>query len=170
MMALRGTLGKLPALRSSVWTTSPRILAVPARKTHSTEDKLKDIIQAAPATAGVSGRAMPAGKLGLRDHPVNRLEKYLLVWGGKYKSIADVPDLVSQDALERARNKARIKINIWMGVATLFGCIYMIWSGKKAHREGQSLLNMNVEWHRKVNEEAKLAKEREARLGEAAKQ
>lgn len=31
---------------------------------------------------------------GLRDHHINRLEKYLLVWGGKYNSIADVPDLV----------------------------------------------------------------------------
>lgn len=72
----------------------------------------------------------------------------------------------SQDSLERARNMARIKINIWMAVATLFGCICMIWSGKKAHREGQSLLNMNVEWHRRVNEEARLAKERQGRLNE----
>ncbi|XP_063611486.1 UPF0389 protein CG9231-like [Penaeus indicus] len=161
-MALRGTLVRLPPLRSPALTTSPRILSAPARHTHSTEDKLKDIIQAAPATAAACGGATPAGKLGLRDHHVNRLEKYLLVWGGKFKSVADVPELVSQDVLERARNKARIKINIWMGVATLLGCVYMIWSGKKAHREGQSLLNMNLEWHRKVNEEAKLAKEKEA--------
>lgn len=168
-MALRGSLVRLPPMWSPVLTTSPRILAVPARQTHSTEDKLKDIIQAAPATAAACGSTKPAGKLGLRDHHVNTLEKYLLVWGGKFKSVADVPELVSQDVLERARNKARIKINIWMGVATLFGCAYMIWSGKKAHREGQSLLNMNLEWHRKVNEEAKVAKEKEAHHVDVAK-
>lgn len=55
-----------------------------------------------------------------------------------------------------------------MGVATLLGCMYMIWSGKKAHREGQSLLAMNAEWHRRVNEEARLAKERKNRLGDLA--
>ncbi|XP_027210232.2 UPF0389 protein GA21628 [Penaeus vannamei] len=166
-MAFRGTLARLPALRTSVLSTSPRILAVPARQTHSTEDRRKDmVIQATPAVAAACGSAIPAGRLGLRDHHVNRLEKHLLVWGGKYKNVADVPDLVSQDSLERARNMARIKINIWMAVATLFGCICMIWSGKKAHREGQSLLNMNVEWHRRVNEEARLAKERQGRLNE----
>ncbi|XP_037801386.1 UPF0389 protein CG9231-like [Penaeus monodon] len=164
-MALRGTLARLPPLRSSLVTTSPRIVAVPARHTHSTEDRL----QVAPAAgAAVCSSAIPVGKLGLRDHHINRLEKYLLVWGGKYNSIADVPDLVSQDTLERARNKARIKINIWMGVATLLGCVYMIWSGKKAHREGQSLLVMNAEWHRRVNEEARLAKARKDCLGDMA--
>ncbi|XP_047497660.1 UPF0389 protein CG9231-like [Penaeus chinensis] len=164
-MALRGTLARLPALRTL--STSPRILAAPARQTHSTEDRRKDmIIQAAPVAVAACGSAIPAGRLGLRDHHVNRLEKYLLVWGGKYNNVEDVPDLVSQDVLERARNKARIKINIWMGVATLLGCVYMIWSGKKAHREGQSLLNMNVEWHRRVNEEARLAREKQGRLNE----
>lgn len=63
-MALRGSLVRLPPMWSPVLTTSPRILAVPARQTHSTEDKLKDIIQAAPATAAACGSAKPAGKLG----------------------------------------------------------------------------------------------------------
>lgn len=60
-MALRGTLARLPALRSSVLTTSPRILAVPARQTHSTEERL----QVAPAVgAAVCSSAIPVGKLG----------------------------------------------------------------------------------------------------------
>lgn len=64
----------------------------------------------------------------------------------------------SQDSLERARNKARIKINISMGVATLLGCLLMIWSGKKAQKEGQSVVKMNEEWHKKMREEANKAK------------
>ncbi len=31
---------------------------------------------------------------GLTDHKVNRVERYILVWSGKYKSLADVPALV----------------------------------------------------------------------------
>uniref|UniRef100_A0A0P4WFB8 Uncharacterized protein n=1 Tax=Scylla olivacea TaxID=85551 RepID=A0A0P4WFB8_SCYOL len=93
--------------------------------------------------------------LGLTDHRVNRFEKLLLVWGGKYKSVADVPNLVSQDALERARNKARIKINIMMCVATLLGCFAMIYSGKKARDAGESVVKTNLDWHKKINEQYK---------------
>ena len=31
---------------------------------------------------------------GLTDHRINRFERYLLVWGGKYKTVAEVPNLV----------------------------------------------------------------------------
>lgn len=98
------------------------------------------------------------GNIGLRDHRINRFEKFLMVWGGKYKSMSDVPEFISQDSLERARNKARIKINLLMGLATLIGCFFMIRSGKKAQREGQSVVKMNEEWHRKAREEASQGK------------
>ncbi|MPC31540.1 UPF0389 protein [Portunus trituberculatus] len=95
------------------------------------------------------------GRLGLTDHKVNRFEKLLLVWGGKYKSVADVPNLVSQDTLERARNKARIKINIMMCVVTLLGCFAMVYAGKRARDAGESVVKINLDWHKKVNEDYK---------------
>ncbi|XP_042225642.1 UPF0389 protein CG9231-like [Homarus americanus] len=99
----------------------------------------------------------PRGKLGLTDHRVNKFEKYLLVWGGKYKTVQEVPDLVNQDVLERARNKARIKINIMMCVATLLSCLAMVYAGKRAQKRGESVIKMNEDWHKKYNEEAKIA-------------
>ncbi|XP_047497452.1 UPF0389 protein CG9231-like [Penaeus chinensis] len=110
---------------------------------------------AAPPPAPASA---PKGNIGLRDHRINRFEKFLMVWGGKYKSMDEVPEYISQDSLERARNKARIKINMLMGLATLIGCFVMIWSGKRAQREGQTVVKMNEEWHRKMKEEASKAK------------
>ncbi|XP_068230451.1 UPF0389 protein CG9231 [Palaemon carinicauda] len=88
----------------------------------------------------------------LTDHRVDNLEKYLLVWGGKFKSISEVPAFVSQDTMERSRNKARIKINLMMCAATVVACFLMVLSGKKAQREGQNITNMNQEWHRKQRE------------------
>ncbi|XP_063590105.1 UPF0389 protein GA21628-like [Penaeus indicus] len=110
------------------------------------------------SSAAAPAASAPKGNIGLRDHRINRFEKFLMVWGGKYKSMVDVPDFVSQDSLERARNKARIKINLLMGLATLIGCFFMILSGKKAQREGQSVVKMNEEWHKKMREEASKAK------------
>lgn len=65
----------------------------------------------------------------------------------------------SQDTLERARNKARIKINMMMCVATLLGCLAMVYSGKKSREAGESVVKMNLDWHRKVKEDSSVAKE-----------
>lgn len=93
------------------------------------------------------------GRAGLTDHKVNKLERYILVWGGKFKSLDEVPVFVSQDTIERARNKARIKVNLMMVAATLVGCLVMIYSGKMARDAGESVVKMNQDWHKKINEE-----------------
>lgn len=82
----------------------------------------------------------------------NRLEKYLLVWIKKYPSIKDVPERVSPDEMERVRNWARIKINIAACIATVFGCIYMVKVGKDAMKRGESVKQMNIDWHKAQSE------------------
>lgn len=61
--------------------------------------------------------------------------------------------LFSQDTIERARNKARIKVNLMMVAATLVACLVMIYSGKMARDAGESVVKMNQDWHKKINEE-----------------
>ncbi|XP_076046276.1 UPF0389 protein CG9231 [Oratosquilla oratoria] len=111
----------------------------------------KDIEKVTPPSESKFAHSRP---IGMTDHKVNKLERYLLVWGGKYKSLDEVPNFVRQDTMERARNKARIKINLMMAAATLFGCGLMIWSGKRAQARGESVAKQNLEWHRKIKEEA----------------
>ncbi|KAK4307061.1 hypothetical protein Pmani_021153 [Petrolisthes manimaculis] len=102
----------------------------------------------------------PKGRIRLTDHRASYLEKRILVWGGKYKSVDEVPDFVSQDSLDRAQNKARIKINLMMVAATLLACLTMVYSGKRAQEAGESVVKMNEDWHKAINKEAEEAKKK----------
>ncbi|KAK7075031.1 hypothetical protein SK128_006630 [Halocaridina rubra] len=119
----------------------------------ASENTGKDVATTSTQTGSPSQEPSNLGRL--THHRVNMIEKYLLVWGGKYKNVAEVPSFVSQDTMERARNKARIKINIMMGVATAIACLFMIISGKRAQERGESVTKINLEWHKQINEEAR---------------
>lgn len=41
----------------------------------------------------------------------------------------------------------------YMIVATILGCIAMVVSGKQAAKRGESVSQMNLDWHKKYNEE-----------------
>ena len=56
--------------------------------------------------------------------------------------------------MEKTRNRMRIKISNYMMVFTVFGCIIMIWSGKKAVENGESVTKMNLEWHKEYKDAA----------------
>lgn len=56
------------------------------------------------------------------------------------------------ETFDRARNKSRIKICNYMIVGTILGCIFMAWSGKQAAKRGESLNQMNVDWHQAVKD------------------
>lgn len=117
------------------------------------------VVSGVGASASASTDAHPTGNIGLTYHRVNNFEKFVLVWNKTYKNMNEVPDYVSQDRVERARNKARIKFNIMMGLATLFGCFLMIRMGKKARDKGESVTKMNEEWHKSMNEKSRLKEE-----------
>ncbi|KAF2885519.1 hypothetical protein ILUMI_20669 [Ignelater luminosus] len=86
-------------------------------------------------------------------HKVNNFEKKLLVWMGKYKRVEDIPAYVAPEAVERARSKMRIRVANYMMALTLVGCVFMIYSGKKARDRGESVQKYNLDWHKKYNEE-----------------
>ncbi|XP_044726681.1 UPF0389 protein CG9231 [Chrysoperla carnea] len=88
-------------------------------------------------------------------HKPNNLERRFLVWTGKYKRIEDVPGMVSMDVMERARNRARIRIANYMMAATAIACIAMAISGKRAAERGESVQKMNLDWHKEMNDQYK---------------
>lgn len=53
--------------------------------------------------------------------------------------------------MEYCRNKMRIRIANYMAVATVVGCILMIWSGKRAAKRGENMANKNLDWHNQYN-------------------
>lgn len=83
----------------------------------------------------------------------NNLEKKFLIWTGKYKNPKDIPPMISAGVMERVRSKIRIRLANIMIISTVFGCIIMVISGKKARNEGISLTRQNLEWHYKFKEE-----------------
>ncbi|EDV97991.1 UPF0389 protein CG9231 [Drosophila grimshawi] len=88
----------------------------------------------------------------IKNHEPNNLEKRFLVWSGKYKSTADVPGFVSQEEMERCRNKMRIRLaNVMIGL-TIVGCGIMVYSGKQAAKRGESVTKQNLEWHNQFKE------------------
>lgn len=60
--------------------------------------------------------------------------------------------------MERTRNKIRIKGANIMIVLTILGCIYAVYSGKKAAEAGESVEKYNHDWHKKFNESAAKSK------------
>ncbi|KAF7271488.1 UPF0389 protein CG9231 [Rhynchophorus ferrugineus] len=86
-------------------------------------------------------------------HKVNNWERRFLVWTGKYKTLDEVPSFVSQSVMERTRNRMRIRIANYMMLATVVGCLTMVYLGKQDAKEGKSIIKQNLEWHRKIKEE-----------------
>uniref|UniRef100_A0A1L8DUT2 Protein with signal anchor n=1 Tax=Nyssomyia neivai TaxID=330878 RepID=A0A1L8DUT2_9DIPT len=85
----------------------------------------------------------------------DNFERRLLVWAKKYKSIEDVPNYVSREEMEKSRSKARIRISNYMIVATLVGCIIMVYSGKQAAERGDTVSKINRDWHESFKEQKK---------------
>lgn len=58
------------------------------------------------------------------------------------------------ESVEKARNRTRIRLANYMMLATAIACLLMVISGKKAAERGESVQKANIEWHRRVNEDA----------------
>ncbi|CAH1176040.1 unnamed protein product [Phaedon cochleariae] len=83
-------------------------------------------------------------------HKVNNLERRFLVWTGKFKSYGEVPDFVSQVIMEKSRNRMRIKVANYMILATIAGCVVMVYKGKQDAKRGESVAKQNKEWHAQI--------------------
>lgn len=57
------------------------------------------------------------------------------------------------EAVEKARNKARIRIANIMMLMTALACLGMVISGKRAAERGESVQKANIEWHKRVRED-----------------
>lgn len=56
-------------------------------------------------------------------------------------------------ALLKGKDKARIRYANWMILATILGCMSMVYLGKKEAAAGASVENQNEQWHKEVKAE-----------------
>uniref|UniRef100_A0A3Q2QMT4 Family with sequence similarity 162 member A n=1 Tax=Fundulus heteroclitus TaxID=8078 RepID=A0A3Q2QMT4_FUNHE len=95
------------------------------------------------------------------------LDKKILVWAGRFKSTEQIPDTVSFETIDNARNKIRVKAAYLMMALTIGACVLMVVLGKKAAGRNESLTVYNLEKKAKWREE--LDKENRALIREEQK-
>uniref|UniRef100_UPI00358EB904 protein FAM162A-like isoform X2 n=1 Tax=Myxine glutinosa TaxID=7769 RepID=UPI00358EB904 len=59
------------------------------------------------------------------------LDKRILLWARRHKTFDDIPEVVSFQMINTAKNRLRVKIAYIMIIFTIVGCFIMITSGKK---------------------------------------
>ncbi|XP_044031699.1 protein FAM162B [Siniperca chuatsi] len=119
-----------------------------------------DPLPAAPAHATRAGFRIP----GCRP---SELDKKILVWSGRFKTPDLIPELVSFEMIDAARNKVRVKACYVMMGATIGACLLMVFLGKRAAGRHESLTSQNMEKKARWREE--LQKEKEAAVALADK-
>ncbi|XP_034415730.1 protein FAM162B [Cyclopterus lumpus] len=118
-------------------------------------------LHAAPAAAPRAGFKLPGYR------PSN-LDKKMLVWSGRFKTADQIPDLVSFETIDAARNKVRVKA-CYVIMATIIGaCLLMVFQGKKAVGRHESLTSQNLEKKARWREELQREKEAAIALSEKA--
>ncbi|XP_020841593.1 protein FAM162A [Phascolarctos cinereus] len=92
-------------------------------------------------------------------HKPTAWEKKLIVWSGRFKREDEIPETISLEMLDAAKNRVRIKISYIMIALTVMGCILMIFQGKQAAKRHETLTNMNLEKKARLRKEAEEALE-----------
>ncbi|XP_042371847.1 protein FAM162B-like [Plectropomus leopardus] len=79
---------------------------------------------AVPAQAPRAGFRLPGYR------PSN-MDKKFLVWSGRFKTADQIPELVSFETIDAARNKVRVKACYLMMAATIGACLVTVFLGKR---------------------------------------
>ncbi|CDQ85441.1 protein FAM162B [Oncorhynchus mykiss] len=102
----------------------------------------------------------PAFKLpGYRPSPMDRR---ILVWSGRFKTPDQIPEQVSFEMLDAARNRVRVKACYGMMIATIAACLLTVILGKRAAGRHESLTAQNMEKKARWRQEAKMEREEAA--------
>ncbi|XP_008585106.1 PREDICTED: protein FAM162A isoform X1 [Galeopterus variegatus] len=87
-------------------------------------------------------------------HKPTDWEKKILIWSGRFKKEDEIPETISFEMLDAAKNKVRVKICYVMIALTVAGCILMVIEGKKAVRRNETLTSLNLQKKARLREEA----------------
>ncbi|KAL8202571.1 UNVERIFIED_CONTAM: hypothetical protein K2H54_019089 [Gekko kuhli] len=105
-----------------------------------------------------SQRFWPAGNpFKLPGYKPTEWDKKMLVWTGRFKKPEDIPETLSFEVVDAARNKVRVRISYLMIALTILGCVAMVISGKRAVGRHESLTSINLEKKARLKEETQSA-------------
>ncbi|XP_075936282.1 protein FAM162B [Anarhichas minor] len=104
----------------------------------------------------------PRAGFRLPGYRPSNLDKKMLVWSGRFKTADQIPELVSFEMIDGARNKVRVKACYVMMATTIGACLMMVFLGKRSVGRHESLTAQNMEKKARWKEE--LQREKEAAL------
>nr|XP_040022820.1 protein FAM162B [Gasterosteus aculeatus aculeatus] len=114
-------------------------------------------VKAEPLPADPAQEPRPAFRVpGYRP---SNLDKKMLLWSGRFKTADQIPELVSFEMIDAARNKVRVKACYVMMAATLGACLVMVFLGKRAVGRNESLTSQNMEKKAKWREDIQREKD-----------
>ncbi|XP_030253830.1 protein FAM162B [Sparus aurata] len=100
----------------------------------------------APAQATRAGFRVPGYK-------PSEMDRRILIWSGRFKTADQIPEFVSFEMIDAARNKVRVKVCYVMMAATIGACLVMVIMGKRAAGRHESLTKQNMEKKARWREE-----------------
>ncbi|XP_059182960.1 protein FAM162B [Centropristis striata] len=100
-------------------------------------------VPAKPYTAGFK----------LPGYKPSNLDRKILIWSGRFKTPDQIPEFVSFEMIDAARNKVRVKVCYIMIAVTMGACLLMVVLGKRAAHNNESLTSMNMAKKAKWREE-----------------
>ncbi|KAB5533217.1 hypothetical protein PHYPO_G00129290 [Pangasianodon hypophthalmus] len=103
--------------------------------------------------AHVATQAQRAG-FKMPGYRPSEMDKKILVWSGRFKSKEQIPEFVSFETIDAARNRLRVKACYVMIAMTIGGCMLMIMLGKQAASRHDNLTSRNMERKARLREEA----------------
>ncbi|XP_073344275.1 protein FAM162B [Pagrus major] len=115
----------------------------------------------APAHANRAGFRVPGYK-------PSAMDRRMLLWSGRFKTADQIPEFVSFEMIDAARNKVRVKTCYVMMAATIMACMVMVIMGKRAAGRHESLTKQNMEKKARWREEMVREREAAAALSEKA--
>jgi hypothetical protein len=80
-------------------------------------------------------------------------DKRVMVWGGAFKNVAEVPGEVLRSQYVKAQERMRIKLNIVGIFATLAACGVMAFMGRRDAEMGKTYHQIVMERHAKAQED-----------------
>ncbi|XP_055982230.1 protein FAM162A-like, partial [Sorex fumeus] len=89
-------------------------------------------------------------------HKPTDWEHKILIWSGPFKKEEEIPEMISFEMLDAAKNRMWVKISYKMSILTVVECIFMVTEGKNTARRHETLTSLNLEKKACLREEAAL--------------
>nr|XP_032836553.1 protein FAM162A [Petromyzon marinus] len=109
---------------------------------------------AQPPAPAKASPAAPKAQFRVPGYRPTPMDRRLLLWSGRFKKEDDIPETVTVEMIEAARNKLRIRACYVMIGITVVGCLLMVISGKKAAKRNESLSGWNLDKKAQLKDEA----------------